>query len=46
MQMNEITDKLKFILQKEGIKNAKDSDVAKMLNINPDTFYSMKFRNS
>ncbi|MCV3371576.1 S24 family peptidase [Campylobacter lari] len=46
MQMNEIVEKIKILLQQNGLPNAKDIDVAKALNINPDTFYSMKFRNS
>lgn len=46
MQMTQIVDRIKFLLQKDGLNNAKDSDVAKALKINPDTFYSMKFRNS
>ncbi|MBF7044960.1 S24 family peptidase [Campylobacter volucris] len=46
MQMTQIIDKIKFLLQKDGLNNTKDSDVAKALKINPDTFYSMKFRNS
>lgn len=46
MQMLKINEKIKNILSKEGIHNAKDSDVAKALGINADTFYSMKFRDS
>ncbi len=46
MQMNEIIEKIKIILQQNGLCGAKDADVAKALGINPDTFYSMKFRNS
>lgn len=43
--MDEVIEKLKDILASEGKKNIKNKDIAKELNINPDTFNSMKFRN-
>lgn len=43
--MQEIIEKLKDILASEGKKNIKNKDIAKELNIHPDTFNSMKFRN-
>ncbi|EEO26015.1 repressor [Helicobacter winghamensis] len=46
MDMEEIIEKLKDILASEGQKSVKTIDVAKALNIHPDTFNSMKFRNS
>lgn len=46
MEMEEVIEKLKDILASEGAANIKTIDVAKALNINPDTFNSMKFRNS
>ncbi|PZT47809.1 peptidase, partial [Helicobacter valdiviensis] len=44
--MEEIIEKLKDILASEGVKNLSAKEVAKELGINPDTFNSMKFRNS
>lgn len=46
MEMEEIIEKLKDILASEGQTKIKSIDVAKALNIHPDTFNSMKFRNS
>lgn len=46
MEMEEIIEKLKDILASEGQTNIKSIDIAKALNIHPDTFNSMKFRNS
>ena len=46
MEMEEIIEKLKDILASEGHKKVKNSDVANALKIHPDTFNSMKFRNS
>lgn len=46
MEMEEIIEKLKDILASEGAANTKTIDVAKALKIHPDTFNSMKFRNS
>ena len=40
--MQEIIEKLKDILASEGKKNIKNKDIAKELNIHPDTFNSMK----
>lgn len=44
--MEEITEKLKDILAAEGGKRVTNKDLAKELGIHPDTFNSMKFRNS
>ncbi|MDE6945843.1 MAG: hypothetical protein K2P14_01530 [Anaeroplasmataceae bacterium] len=44
--MEEIIEKLKDILASEGQTRVKAMDIAKALNIHPDTFNSMKFRNS
>lgn len=44
--MEEIIEKLKDILASEGVRNLSAKEVAKELGINPDTFNSMKFRNS
>lgn len=46
MQMQEVIEKLKDILASEGNRNVKTKDVAQALGIHPDTFNSMKFRNS
>lgn len=46
MQMQEVIEKLKDILASEGKCNLKTKDIAKELGIHPDTFNSMKFRNS
>ncbi len=46
MQMQEVIEKLKDILASEGKRDLKTIDIAKELGINPDTFNSMKFRNS
>ncbi|WDL69801.1 S24 family peptidase [Helicobacter winghamensis] len=46
MEMEEIIEKLKDILASEGQTKIKAIDIAKALNIHPDTFNSMKFRNS
>lgn len=46
MEMEEIIEKLKDILASEGQTKIKSIDIAKALNIHPDTFNSMKFRNS
>ncbi|TLE14454.1 S24 family peptidase [Helicobacter apodemus] len=46
MDMEEVIEKLKDILASEGQTSIKTIDVAKALNIHPDTFNSMKFRNS
>ena len=46
MDMEEVIEKLKDILASEGETSIKTIDVAKALNIHPDTFNSMKFRNS
>lgn len=46
MEMEEIIEKLKDILASEGQEKTKGIDVAKALGIHPDTFNSMKFRNS
>ena len=46
MEMEEIIEKLKDILASEGQTRIKSIDIAKALNIHPDTFNSMKFRNS
>ena len=46
MQMQEVIEKLKDILASEGKRDLKTKDIAKELGINPDTFNSMKFRNS
>ncbi|MBK1972439.1 S24 family peptidase, partial [Campylobacter sp. TTU_617] len=46
MQMQEVIEKLKDILASEGKRELKTKDIAQELGINPDTFNSMKFRNS
>ncbi|MBK1972435.1 S24 family peptidase, partial [Campylobacter sp. TTU_617] len=46
MQMQEVIEKLKDILASEGKRDLKTKDIAQELGINPDTFNSMKFRNS
>ena len=46
IEIGEIIEKLKDILASEGNRNVKTKDVAQALGINPDTFNSMKFRNS
>ena len=46
MDMEEVIEKLKDILASEGQTSIKTIDVAKALNIHPDTFNSMKFGNS
>lgn len=46
MDMQEVIEKLKDILASEGVKSIKTIDVANALGIHPDTFNSMKFRNS
>ncbi|EAI3744900.1 S24 family peptidase, partial [Campylobacter coli] len=46
MQMQEVIEKLKDILASEGKRDLKTKDIAKELGIHPDTFNSMKFRNS
>ena len=46
MEMEEIIEKLKDILASEGQTKIKSIDIARALNIHPDTFNSMKFRNS
>lgn len=46
MQMQEVIEKLKDILASEGKCDLKTKDIAKELGIHPDTFNSMKFRNS
>lgn len=46
MEMEEVVEKLKDILASEGQTRIKNIDVAKALNIHPDTFNSMKFRNA
>lgn len=46
MEMEEIIEKLKDILASEGQTRIKSIDIARALNIHPDTFNSMKFRNS
>ncbi|EAK7875602.1 helix-turn-helix transcriptional regulator [Campylobacter jejuni] len=46
MQMQEVIEKLKDILASEGKSDLKTKDIAKELGIHPDTFNSMKFRNS
>ena len=46
MEMEEIIEKLKDILASEGQTRIKAMDIAKALKIHPDTFNSMKFRNS
>lgn len=46
MQMQEVIEKLKDILASEGKRELKTKDIAKELGIHPDTFNSMKFRNS
>ncbi|EAC1839724.1 S24 family peptidase [Campylobacter lari] len=46
MQMQEVIEKLKDILASEGKCELKTKDIAKELGIHPDTFNSMKFRNS
>lgn len=44
--MQEVIEKLKDILASEGKRELKTKDIAQELGINPDTFNSMKFRNS
>lgn len=44
--MQEVIEKLKDILASEGKRDLKTKDIAKELGIHPDTFNSMKFRNS
>ncbi|HEF6519873.1 TPA: S24 family peptidase, partial [Campylobacter jejuni] len=46
MQMQEVIEKLKDILASEGKRDLKTKDIAKELGIHPDTFNSIKFRNS
>lgn len=46
MEMEEVIEKLKDVLASEGNTHIKTKDVAQALNIHPDTFNSMKFRNS
>ena len=44
--MEEVIEKLKDILASQAETSIKTIDVAKALNIHPDTFNSIKFRNS